>query len=590
MTSTRTTARARSVVATALVLGLAALGVVSFPLAASATTYAVTSTADAGPNTLRAAVILADANAGPDTITFALPANSTIVLLSTINITEGLTIDGSGAPGLVVTGSGGSYLLLTFAPATPNQDFSSNDIIFDGTAGGGAPAWQGVALYMSIGAGNDVVRSLTLTRITGKNINSGAFEGPALYVFATQANGSITVSDSTFSNNSSHAASPGGGGALFFRGTHGLVTVSGSTFTGNSALSGGAIFVDGTGGGVPDLTVMSSTFTNNTATGAGAQASPDGDGGAVFANVLGTVVISGSTFTGNTTSQDGGAVAIAALQVAADGVTMTSSSFLSNHAVTGGGAFWSATTVGDISVTGSTFSSNGLSDGDGFTPLGNSIQLTGTGNHGLTILNSTLDEAAAAFSSYAVAVNTTGTSPLSIAHSTIVGPGALAVDTLGGVTSAISHSILWDLGAANDAVFVQSYGTNTFATSWNLSSGTNQPYLAAGAGNHFSVASFGLGVLANNGGPTLTRLPDDSSPAHNDGNPAIVGAPATDQRGLTRIVQTIDIGAVEIQAPGLAATGITVTPRLPLTATLLILLGALAVVYSRRRSAGAHRP
>ncbi len=219
-------------------------------------------------------------------------------------------------------------------------------------------------------------------------------------------------------------------------------------------------------------------------------------------------------------------------------------------------------------------------------PHGNSIRLTGGGNHGLAILSSTLDEAAASVSTFAVAVETTGTSALSIRHSTIVGPGALSVGTLVGASSVLGHSIFWSLGTADDAIAVASFqtGTDSFATSWSLSSGVTHPYFAVGAGNHFSVASFGLGALANNGGPTLTRLPEDSSPAHNDGDAAIVGAPSADQRGLTRIVQTIDIGAVEIQAPALAATGRTVSPWLPFAAVLLILLGALAMAYSRRRS------
>jgi hypothetical protein len=143
-------------------------------------------------------------------------------------------------------------------------------------------------------------------------------------------------------------------------------------------------------------------------------------------------------------------------------------------------------------------------------------------------------------------------------------------------------------------------GVNTIATSWSLSSGTAASYLAVGAGNHFSVANFGLATLTNNGGTTQTRLPADSSPAHNAGNPAIVGAPATDQRGagFARIVQTIDIGAVEIQpavsaavgsSPALAATGFVLNPWVPVTGVLLLLLGVGAVLYTRRRREGSRR-
>jgi hypothetical protein len=275
-------------------------------------------------------------------------------------------------------------------------------------------------------------------------------------------------------------------------------------------------------------------------------------------------------------------------------VSITTSSFQGNHTLHGdGGGFWTSTTQGDVTVTGSTFAGNTLSTDPADGALGNSIRLSGTGNHGLTVRSSTLDEAASAFSTWAIAIETTGTSPLTITHSTIVGPGAVTVRTLAGTSSVVNHTILWSLGTADDALVALVYGlpgTNTIAASWNLSSGTAQPFLAIGSGNQFAVSSFGLGVLANNGGATQTRLPASSSPAHNTGNPAISGAPATDQRGsgFVRIVQTIDIGAVEVQTPALASTGVAISPVLPLGGALLILLGLLAVAYSRVRRAKAH--
>ncbi len=601
MNSHNPRAAARRLVAGLTVAALAMLGVVAFPMAASAATYPVTSTADSGAGSLREAIGFANASAGADTITFALPANSVIQLLSTVDITDGLTLDGSGTPGLDITGQGGlgTFLLLLVAPAIADQDFSFNDLIFDGTAGS-TPGWQGVAIDTSFGTptpGNpsgNLARSLALTRITGKNINSASLQGPVLRDFAMQPGGPVTITDSTFTNNTSVAGSFNGGGAVFIRGTSGLVTVTGSTFTGNTARSGGAIYFEGNGGGVATLSVASSTFTGNTANGPASVPASDGQGGAIAANLIADVTITGSTFSGNKASVSGGAIAISALQFATSKVSIATSSFLGNQAKSGGGGFWSSTTQGDVAVSGSTFAGNTLSTDPTDSPLGNSIDLTGTGNHGLTVLSSTFDEAAAAFSTWAIALETTGTSPLNITHSTIVGPGAVTIRTLVGTSSVVAHTILWSLGTANDAlaVFVPGLpGVNTIAASWNLSSGTAQSFLAVGSGNHFSVSTFGLGALANNGGPTLTRLPTDNSPAHNDGNPAILGAPATDQRGtgFARIVQTIDIGAVEIQVAGLAATGITVTPRLPLTGALLILLGLVAVGYSRRRLARAHR-
>ncbi|MBN1209003.1 MAG: CSLREA domain-containing protein [Myxococcaceae bacterium] len=62
-----------------------------------------------------------------------------------------------------------------------------------------------------------------------------------------------------------------------------------------------------------------------------------------------------------------------------------------------------------------------------------------------------------------------------------------------------------------------------------------------------------LGPLANNGGPTRTHLPASTSPVKDAGNPSPTGGsisdscPATDQRGVTRLL--CDLGAVEIEVP-----------------------------------------
>jgi hypothetical protein len=73
-----------------------------------------------------------------------------------------------------------------------------------------------------------------------------------------------------------------------------------------------------------------------------------------------------------------------------------------------------------------------------------------------------------------------------------------------------------------------------------------------------------LGPLADNGGPTQTRLPQQGSPLL-DAIPAAECAPeiATDQRGVARPQGGFcDIGAVEVEvvAP-VPVTPVVVTPR-----------------------------
>ena len=67
------------------------------------TTYAVTSTADSGPGTLRDAITAANANPGPDAITFDLPGPGPFTIKPTSgilpNITDRLSIDGTTQSG-----------------------------------------------------------------------------------------------------------------------------------------------------------------------------------------------------------------------------------------------------------------------------------------------------------------------------------------------------------------------------------------------------------------------------------------------------------------------------------------------------------
>jgi hypothetical protein len=157
--------------------------------------------------------------------------------------------------------------------------------------------------------------SLTLNSVTLSNglADDGVNGGGAIL-----SRGSLTVTGSTFSGNSSPAATGTSGGAI---NTAGPLTVSGSTFSGNTAQEGGAIFNQSTAGAT---TVTDSTFAGNTATifGGGALVSADGTtnlvrdtfsnniaagtagGGAIDNDAI--VNVTDSTFTGNTAGTNGG--------------------------------------------------------------------------------------------------------------------------------------------------------------------------------------------------------------------------------------------------------------------------------------------
>jgi hypothetical protein len=162
----------------------------------------------------------------------------------------------------------------------------------------------GGALY------NNGVLTITGTTFDSNSVSdncAGQGEGGAIY---NDTNGSMTVTNSTFSNNAG-----GYGGAIYNDGSSGQATFTSDAFTGNQgctsangcATSGcslpnscttyaygyGAAIYDGGG---PGVSIATSTFTNNVA--GGKTPSSEGYGGALYL-ATGSPIVTGSTFTGN---------------------------------------------------------------------------------------------------------------------------------------------------------------------------------------------------------------------------------------------------------------------------------------------------
>jgi hypothetical protein len=82
-------------------------------------TFTVLNLADSGADSLRSAVLAAEANPGPDVIDFADGLQGIIRLTSgQLNITEDLTIDGPGADQLAVSGNNQSRVFRMSGGAT----------------------------------------------------------------------------------------------------------------------------------------------------------------------------------------------------------------------------------------------------------------------------------------------------------------------------------------------------------------------------------------------------------------------------------------------------------------------------------------
>ncbi|HEX4524584.1 MAG TPA: IPTL-CTERM sorting domain-containing protein [Casimicrobiaceae bacterium] len=267
-----------------------------------AATFTVTTLADSGGGSLRAAIASANGAAGADTVNFQAGLSGTITLTTgEIAITDDLTITGPGASVITITKSGAAGRLLDINVGTPTVTISGL------TFTGGDPATAGGAIAKT--GGSLTIQSSVFTN----NQTTGTFAGGgALY----SAAGSLTIQNSVFSGNTG-----AGGGALYHSNSAGALLIQNSTFSGNTARrAGGALYA--TSGNV---TIQSSTFSGNTAGRAGGALysrdnlviqnstfsgnSATGDGGAIFLYGGSTATISNSTITGNSTATgEGGAI------------------------------------------------------------------------------------------------------------------------------------------------------------------------------------------------------------------------------------------------------------------------------------------
>ncbi|WP_433076804.1 fibronectin type III domain-containing protein [Dactylosporangium sp. CA-052675] len=335
---------------------LAAVAGIAFARPAYAATHSVTSTQDAddlgacanpaittgtgadGQLSLREAVCRAR-NAGTGTV--AVPAGTYTLSLGALVVAGGagpvhLTVTGAG-PGSTVVDGGAADRVFNLDPTEAGAvDVTLSGLTIrngrgtDGVGGGGILAGAPAAATPD---------SLTLSdcRVTGNVNDASASRTNAPGGGVAMAGGSLSVSDCTFSANSS-GSSPGGG--VYFSAQHATdsLTIDGSTFRANTmanvsgsgpgAAPGGgaalALRADVAGG---SMTVTDTTFDANTATGSGSGA--DARGGAVYVQ-SGTPAFTRTVFTANTASGTGGAQGLGGALYVAGSASVTYSRITGN--------------------------------------------------------------------------------------------------------------------------------------------------------------------------------------------------------------------------------------------------------------------
>ncbi len=474
----------------ALTLGAAALAAVP---AAQAATFTVTNTNDAGAGSLRQAIIDANGAAGADIVDAAGVTGTITLTTGQLAVTDSVDIQGPGAASLTVNGGGTGRVFYLYSGAGL-IDVTISDLTI---AGGGA---------VTFGAGIiDFGENLTVDGvvISGNVANAG---GGAIAATDLSGDGmSLTVRDSTISGNDSGRD----GGGIYFYATGGPLVIENSVISGNDAVDdGGGIYLYDI---TDDLTITNSTISGNTAS--------TGLGGGVYFYQTdgGTQTIDHSTFDNNTaTAGVGGGI----MGVFTDTpLTIDHSTFSNNDATAGGGMFFAFAFGAPIVVTDSTISGNQATANDG-----GGIFLYGLYAGGTFAIESS-----------------------TIAGNTAAATGGGAFTLAGPVP--IENSIVGDNTGASDGDLGTALAGN-FDLSFTLVEAPGTANITDSGGNILNQDPQ-LGPLANNGGLTLTHKPAATSPAVNAGNPAFAPPPATDQRDLPRVVNTvIDMGSVELGASG----------------------------------------
>ncbi|HEX7379036.1 MAG TPA: choice-of-anchor Q domain-containing protein, partial [Pirellulales bacterium] len=296
------------------------------------------SSASTSPNdvngniSLRSAIQYLNAQGTGGTISFNLPAGSTIDLTGgQIEIENSLSISGPGAGALTVDQTTyNSRLFQVDSAATVSM---SGLTLTGGQTTGASGTGDGGAIWNN--GGNLTLSEMTLTHNTANSARGGA----------VCSSGAFSATGCTFSNNSAV-----NGGALenIMLAT---ATVDDSSFTGNSALYGGGIYNFG------QITINDSTLQGNSTSG------PDGNGlydGGGLDNDGGTANVTASTFVDNSARGTGGGI-----EAHGGSVTVTNSTFSGNSATASGGGMLLVYTGGTAWVNSSTFSNNSAASGGG---------------------------------------------------------------------------------------------------------------------------------------------------------------------------------------------------------------------------------
>ena len=403
---------------------------------------------------------------------------------------------------------------------------------------------------------------------------------PEFRLFDVAGTGDLTLDQLTVKGGQvTSASSPNDGGAGIRVLGAGKLTLTGSTVTQNTCLGpacqgGGIILYDDA---FPTVTLIDSVISQNSA---------QQGGGVCLRHNDQIIVITRTTFSGNTGNEGGGLATMGT-----DTVTITDSTFVGNSvtdAIAPGGALGGGALDvggGTWTISGSTFTGNSAS-GNNPNAFATNIYGGGLGENGgaeITIVNSTftgnsLTNSGAGLVGGAGLFSEGGgawtLNNVTIAGNTITGSNGSGggMEATRGIFTVRNSIVHGNTASRNpDCSALGANGGNPVFDSFVLTQGHNVVGSIQGCAGF--VATTGdlvgtdpqLGPLADNGGPTQTMALPADSPAVNAGDPGPTGegtgCEPVDQRAAARPQGGgCDIGAFEL---GEVAPTTTTSTTLP---------------------------
>jgi len=469
---------------------------------------------------------------GLDTISFHLGNGCSvhpcpITLASPLpTIIEDLTINGAGAP-VILSGGGATRLLNVVSGVTLRLQQLTLEDAFSNIGDGGAISNHGNLWLENSTIQNSQTDSnhsggaifsdgpVTITNSLLRNNQAGS----AGALFANFGNAIVSIQDSTLSLNRAVNTGTGYGGAIWV-GSLAQLSITGGAILSNTAQSGGGLYLSAGAAVTLTSTGPPALVSGNSAT----------DGGGLYN--AGTLTLTNVTLSGNLGSNLGGGIwnfyGLA---------TLTNATLSGNSAGNGGGIDNSYSLA---TLTNATLSGNSAGIGGGiFNDSGTAVLTDDT-------LSGDMASNGGGIANWGGAADLTNVT-LSGNTASLHGGGLYQRGNYVTETISLSNTLIAN-GVAGENCARDNSSYNLISAGYNLSSdGTCAAYL--NQSGDLNGANTNLGPLANNGGSTLTQMPNPPSPAIDAIPLGVNGCGATltsDQRGAPRPINgKCDIGALE---------------------------------------------